>query len=80
MQHFRFDIENFKKDILTIHKNFGISISNKIHIIINHVEDYIAESGRGLGHVTDRTVEALHSEKHGQKLCRGILHFSSYNI
>ena len=47
--------------MLTLHKKFGISITNKIHIIIDHVEDYISESGRGLGHVTDQTVEALYS-------------------
>ena len=95
---FRFTIENFRNDILTLHKNFGITLTNKIHIIIDHVEDYISETGRGLGHVTDQPVEALHSalskrlatsnywikhlesEKHGQKLYRGIIHFNSYNI
>ena len=58
---FQFAIENFRRDILTLHKKFGISISNKIHIIIDHVDDNISESGKGLGHVTDQTVEALHS-------------------
>ena len=59
--HFRFTIENFRNDFLTLHEKFGISITNKVHIIIDHVEDYISESGKGLGRVTDQTVEALHS-------------------
>ena len=59
--NFRFAIENFRRDFLTLHQKFGISITNKIHIIIDHVEDYISKSGKGLGRITDQTVEALHS-------------------
>ena len=91
--NFRFAIENFRRDFLTLHQKFGISITNKIHIIIDHVEDYISKSGKGLGNITDQTVEALHSalnklnywikdissEKHGHKLYWGIRHFNSYN-
>ena len=92
--NFRFAIENFRRDFLTLHQKFGISITNKIHIIIDHVEDYISKSGKGLGRIIDQTVEALHSalnklnywikdiisEKHEHKLYWGIRHFNSYNV
>ena len=32
-----------------------------MHAVKDHVEEYISKSGKGLGHVTDQTVEALHS-------------------
>ena len=41
--------------------NFFLSIPNKVHIIIDHVEDYINMTGDTLGKVTDQTVEAAHS-------------------
>ena len=40
---------------------YGIHITNKIHIIMDHVEDYVLLTGKGLGKVSDQIVESCHS-------------------
>ena len=39
-----------------------MTIPNKVHIIIDHVEDYIDATGHGLGTTSDQMVEACHSQ------------------
>ena len=91
-------IENVSENFTDLQKKFNISITNMVHIIMDHVGDYIMESGLGLAKVSDQTVEASHSavnkrltssnywikdnksEKHGNMLYRGILHFNAYSI
>ena len=42
-------------------QNHGFSISNKLHIIMDHSEDYITETKTPLGHVDDHLIEAAHA-------------------
>ena len=39
-----------------------VTVPNKVHIIIDHVEDYIDATGHGLGTTIDQIVEACHSQ------------------
>ena len=58
-ENWKMAIENLRTDYFCLQEKFDISITNKIHIITDHVEQYIAETGKGLGQATDQTVEAL---------------------
>ena len=55
-------------------EQFDIFQPLKIHIIMDHLEDYFELTGRTLLDVTDETVEAAHSklsifyERHGYKI------------
>ena len=45
-----------------LHQEYKMTIPNKVHIIIDHVEDYIDATGHGLGTTRDQMVEACHSQ------------------
>ena len=53
-------IEEFKKNITILHNSVKMPITNKMHIIIDHVGDYITMSNSGLGKFSDQGVEAMH--------------------
>ena len=52
--------KNFRETFMFLHTTYGLSLTPKLHIIFDHVEEYIDESGKSLGFVTDQTVEAAH--------------------
>ena len=56
------DIEIFKGKIEILNKDFGFSITNKIHTIFDHITDYISMSGRTLGETNDQVIEATHQD------------------
>lgn len=57
-------IQNFSQCWLTLHSKFGISISNKVHIIMCHLEHYCTLTGNSLGHCSDQKVEQAHQLFH----------------
>jgi hypothetical protein len=54
-------IENFSQAWLKLNVEHGVSVPNKVHIIIDHVFDYISKTGKWLGRVTDQVVESCHN-------------------
>ena len=42
-------------------REHGVSITNEVHIIMDHVEEYILTTAKGLGRMSDQIVEACHS-------------------
>ena len=61
-------IKWFSEKYKVLHMTHDISITNKVHIICDHVEDYIRLTGKGLGRVSDQIVEGLHSALN-KRLC-----------
>ena len=77
-------------------KEFDIAFTNKAHIIITHVPQVIARTGKGLFYQSEEVVEATHSkfetfwkrykvldvesEQHGQNLLECLLDFNTKNI
>ena len=84
--------ENWTK----LKEKFGVSITNKSHIIFDHLEEFLSKRNRPLGEYSEQVVEASHqklkqiwewyhvkdleSEKHGENLLKCINHFNSFNI
>ena len=44
-----------------LRETYGISIPNRAHIIMAHVDEYIFLTGHSLGRVSDQVVESAHS-------------------
>ena len=75
---------------------FDIAFTNKAHIIITHVPQVIARTGKGLFYQSEEVVEATHSkfetfwkrykvldvesEQHGKNLLECLLDFNTKNI
>ena len=57
----RQSIEDFTQNWYNLHSKYKLSIPNKVHIIMDHVGDYIEATNKGLGQVSDQIVEAAHS-------------------
>ena len=55
-------IERFKSSFNQLREAFGCSETNKLHIIFNHVEDFIEEVGRPLGEYSEQELESSHSK------------------
>ena len=53
--------EDFTQNWYNLHSKYKLSIPNKVHIIMDHVGDYIEATNKGLGQVSDQIVEAAHS-------------------
>ena len=53
-------ILNFTDNWMILHEEFGVSITNKVHIIISHFQDYFDLTGKALGETTDQLTEACH--------------------
>ena len=75
---------------------FDIAFTNKAHVIITHVPQVIARTGKGLFYQSEEVVEATHSkfetiwkrykvldvesEQHGKNLLECLLDFTTKNI
>ena len=55
-------IDNFMTSFEVIHKEFGVSYTNKVHIIESHLKYYFKTTNKSLGYYSDQLVEAMHSE------------------
>ena len=53
-------LNTLKIELETLKTRFGLSETPKIHILVNHVEEYIRKTGQSLGWVSDHTVEHFH--------------------
>ena len=58
----RRSIQEVKSNWSLLHHNYKMTVPNKVHIITDHVEDYIDATGHGLGTTSDQIVEACHSQ------------------
>ena len=55
-------IKSFENAYMCLKEKFNISITNKVHIIIDHLSDYLKENKTTLRSTTDQTIESTHSK------------------
>ena len=53
-------IKEFEVNMFILHEVFNVSYTNKCHIIIDHVPDYIRENKLSLGQTSDQVIESSH--------------------
>ena len=53
-------LDNFKKEFNSLREKSDISISLKIHYILDHLSDLFDLTGEGLGGVDDHVIEWMH--------------------
>ena len=53
-------LENFQILWTVLKTDLNLSMSNKVHIITEHIPQYIASTGYGLAMVSDQGVESMH--------------------
>ena len=53
-------LREFSEVIHTLQENYNLSITPKLHIVIDHLQTYLDETSKSLGECTDQTIEALH--------------------
>ena len=53
-------IDEFTLNYLSLNVNHNLSITPKVHIIINHLKEYCVSTGLSLGRCTDKIVESVH--------------------
>jgi hypothetical protein len=59
---YREDIESFRREYSVLEAGFGISVSNKVHIILHHLAEFVELSGgKGLGEFSEQSLETVHS-------------------
>ena len=95
-QNYKENIRKFEKNWLILFKKFNVNITNKCHVIFEHVEEFIERQKRPLGEYSEQVVEAAHqklnqiwewytvkdveSELHGENFLKCINHFNTFNI
>ena len=76
--------------------DFGLSVTNKAHIVFAHLADVLDKRQEALGQWSEEVVEACHqafdkvwqrykvknvaSENHGKNLYRAVLEFNAFNV
>ena len=53
-------IKDLEKTVNILKDNFQVSITNKMHILVTHVPEYIQETRLSLGQTSDQLIEASH--------------------
>ena len=53
-------IKEFENNMDILNDLFKVSYTNKVHIIIDHVPEYIREKKLSLGQTSDQVIEASH--------------------
>ena len=53
-------LADFEDIIMFLHGKYALSITPKMHIMIDHVGDYIRMTGKPLGYISDQTIEHSH--------------------
>jgi len=87
--------EEFSVTYMTLSKQFGFSITPKVHIMIRHVPEYIKRTGMPIGYFSEQVVEAAHSDfdrffnayrvkdinspAYSSRFLRAILHYNGYH-
>ena len=95
-EHLTKKIKDFEDDVTKLNIEFGVPVTNKGHIIIEHLEEFINRQKRPCGEFSEQVVEAAHqkldkiwqwylvkkveSKKHGDKFLHCINHFNSMNF
>ena len=95
-QNYKETIEDFKSDWMTLNFEFGIPFTTKVHIICDHLEDFIERQKKPLGEFSEEVVEAAHQrldqiwqwyifkmvekENHGTNFLACVNHFNSLTI
>ena len=95
-QNYKETIEDFKSDCMTLNFEFGIPFNTKVHIICDHLEDFIQCQKKPLGEFSEEVVEAAHQrldqiwqwyivkmvekENHGTNFLACVNHFNSLTI
>ena len=59
-EYYKDQIKIFKYEWSLLKKEFGVSKPLKIHIMEDHIGEYIEETGKPLGKTSDQTVENCH--------------------
>ena len=59
-QNYKEKLGNFKKNFQKLREVSGISISLKLHYILDHLDDLFDLTGEGLGNVDDHVIECMH--------------------
>ena len=54
------DIKELTDNWHSLNKEFGLSITNKIHVIEHPFLDYVIISGKTLGETNDKIIETTH--------------------
>ena len=57
-------IKRFSSNWIRLKKEFHVPITNKVHIIVSHLEDYLNLTNRPLGKCSDQVIERIHQELH----------------
>ena len=89
-------IQKLDRSIQILCEGFKFSVTNKIHIILRHLSEFIELEGKALGEFSEQVVESSHHsfeqiferykvkntgcEEYGAKLLRSILDFNSNHI
>ena len=60
--YYRNVVENYKRKCQTVLEKYKVSTTNKSHMIIGHVADYIEEKGLPLGRTSDQLIENTHCQ------------------
>ena len=55
-------ITELSENIMNLHENHGLSITNKMHTIESHVMDYMNITGKTLDETNDQVIEATHQD------------------
>ena len=59
-ENWKESLASFEENILFLHGKYSLSITPKLHILMDHVGDYIEMTGKPLGYISDQTVEKCH--------------------
>ena len=66
-------INHFKSDYLVLVRHFNVSVSNKLHIIFDHLKDYFDGTKLSLVKTSDELIESMHQFVH-RRLVRSGYH------
>ena len=61
-EDYKVKIQKFKDDWTQLNLEFGVPVTNKCHIILEHVDDFIVTQKKPLGEFSEQVVEAAHQE------------------
>ena len=59
--YFKDVLAKFRQNFLALNKEFGVSITNKIHIILNHVQEFCELTDKALGEFSEQETENAHT-------------------
>ena len=53
-------IKELEKSMYILQDKFSVSVTNKMHILVTHVPEYIMETHHSLGQTSDQIIESSH--------------------